>query len=166
MIDRLELHNRYRIANIEEKAAIRPVDMPFAPIPDDTQGAGGVCDLGDPYRGVDREDGPARAARVGRSGRPLDRLRIGHTITGAIASPAPITGCGWECDKLGKEGIEAQFAGMIDKLANDCGVRPGERAGFVATHVDSWENGSQNWTARMPEEFQNAAVTTCCLGCP
>ena len=81
-------------------------------------------------------------------------LRMGHTITGAKNTPAPASGCGWECDKLSKEGIEAQFAGMMDKLINDCGVKAGETSGLVATHIDSWENGSQNWTARMPEEFQ------------
>ena len=81
-------------------------------------------------------------------------LRFGHTITGARNAPAPASGRGWECDKLSKEGIEAQFAGMMDKLVRDCGVKPGEKTGLVATHIDSWENGSQNWTARMREEFQ------------
>ena len=91
-------------------------------------------------------------------------LRVGHTGTGAENAPAPRTGRGLECDKLSKEGIEANFSGMMAKLAGDTGIaspspvgreRAGVRAGgLVATHIDSWENGSQNWTAKMREEFQ------------
>jgi hypothetical protein len=82
-------------------------------------------------------------------------LRLGHTSTGMSNAPAPLTGCGLECDKLSREGIEANFAGMMAQLAEEAGpncVKPG--ASFVATHIDSWENGWQNWTARMPAEFQ------------
>ena len=82
-------------------------------------------------------------------------LRIGHTSTGIENSPAPQTGRGLECDKLSREGIEAHFTGMMAKLAGDTEISsqrtPG---GLVATHIDSWENGSQNWTAKMREEFQ------------
>jgi hypothetical protein len=79
-------------------------------------------------------------------------LRIGHTSTGVMNAPSPESGRGLECDKLSKEGIEAQFAGMMGKLIADVGSAAGKA--LVATHIDSWENGSQNWTARMREEFQ------------
>ena len=46
-------------------------------------------------------------------------LRLGHTSTGVKNAPAPATGAGLECDKLSKEGIEANFAGMMAKLAAD-----------------------------------------------
>ncbi|HVV70243.1 MAG TPA: glycosyl hydrolase [Verrucomicrobiae bacterium] len=88
-------------------------------------------------------------------------LRIGHTCTGVENAPAPKSGRGLECDKLSKAGIEANFAGMMGKLAADNGLSTAERAGkdnhggLVATHIDSWENGSQNWTAKMREEFQS-----------
>jgi hypothetical protein len=82
-------------------------------------------------------------------------IRFGHTCTGVENAPAPATGRGLECDKLSKTGIEACFAGMMAKLAADTGIEPGKaKGGLVATHIDSWENGSQNWTARMREEFQ------------
>lgn len=97
-------------------------------------------------------------------------LRFGHTSTGVENAPAPKSGRGLECDKLSKAGIEANFNGMMEKLAMDNGLpsqrapsspspvgreRAGVRAfGLVATHIDSWENGAQNWTARMREEFQ------------
>ncbi len=79
-------------------------------------------------------------------------LRFGHTSTGVKNAPAPASGRGLECDKLSKEGIEANFAGMMGKLIADVGRAAGKA--LVATHIDSWENGSQNWTARMREEFQ------------
>jgi len=79
-------------------------------------------------------------------------LRLGHTCTGVQNSPAPASGRGLECDKLSKEGVEANFNGMMAKLIADVGPAAGKA--LAATHVDSWENGSQNWTARMREEFQ------------
>ncbi len=82
-------------------------------------------------------------------------IRVGHTSTGVENAPAPKTGRGLECDKLSKEGIEANFAGLMAKLAADNKLKPGNaKPGLIATHIDSWENGSQNWTAKMREEFQ------------
>lgn len=82
-------------------------------------------------------------------------LRFGHTCTGVENAPAPASGRGLECDKLSQAGIEANFAGMMAKLAEDTGIGPDfGTAGLVATHIDSWENGSQNWTAAMRDEFQ------------
>ncbi len=79
-------------------------------------------------------------------------LRIGHTFTGAISHPAPASGSGPECDKLSKDGIEAQFNGMLGKLVADVGQLAGST--LTSTHVDSWEIGGQNWTPKMREEFQ------------
>ncbi len=78
-------------------------------------------------------------------------IRFGHTFTGAKSHPAPATGAGPECDKLSKEGIEANYNGMIGKLVKDNAQLAGKT--FVSTHVDSWEVGAQNWTPKMREEF-------------
>lgn len=78
-------------------------------------------------------------------------IRFGHTSTGVENAPSPASGRGLECDKLSKEGIEAHFNGMMAKLIADVGDLAGTT--FAATHIDSWENGAQNWTARMREEF-------------
>ena len=79
-------------------------------------------------------------------------LRFGHTSTGAENAPAPKSGRGLECDKLSREGIEANFNGMMSKLIVDVGELAGKT--LVTTHIDSWENGAQNWTAKMREEFK------------
>lgn len=78
-------------------------------------------------------------------------VRFGHTSTGMHNLPSPASGRGLECDKLSKHGIEAQFNGMMGKLISD--VKSDAGSTLVATHIDSWENGSQNWTQRMREEF-------------
>jgi hypothetical protein len=79
-------------------------------------------------------------------------LRMGHTPTGAMNAPSPESGRGLECDKLSKEGSEAAFAGLMGKLIADSPKQAGKA--LIATHIDSWENGSQNWTARFPQEFE------------
>ncbi len=79
-------------------------------------------------------------------------LRIGHTPTGAVNAPSPASGRGLECDKLSKEGIETHFTGFMAKLIADVGHLAGKT--LVATHIDSWETGSQNWTRRFREEFR------------
>ncbi|MEW6073865.1 MAG: glycosyl hydrolase [Planctomycetota bacterium] len=79
-------------------------------------------------------------------------VRFGHTSTGVVNAPAPASGRGFECDKLSRAGIEANFAGLMAKLIADAGPAAGQA--LAATHIDSWENGAQNWTTRMREEFQ------------
>ncbi|MBU6399703.1 MAG: hypothetical protein KGS61_05245, partial [Verrucomicrobia bacterium] len=79
-------------------------------------------------------------------------LRFGHTTTGMENNPAPASGRGLECDKLSPVGIQAQFDGMMAKLIADVGPAAGKT--LVSTHIDSWENGTQNWTTRMREEFR------------
>jgi hypothetical protein len=79
-------------------------------------------------------------------------LRIGHTTTGVENAPAPASGRGLECDKLSPSGIEANFTAMMKKLAQDVGQDAWRT--LMATHIDSWENGSQNWTSKMREEFR------------
>ena len=79
-------------------------------------------------------------------------VRFGRTSTGGWNGPSPKSGQGLEPDKLSKEGIEASFAGMMAKLVADIGSASGKP--LISTHIDSWENGAQNWTGRMGEEFR------------
>jgi hypothetical protein len=140
----------YRIQNIEGKSAV--VRAGIAPDAPYTEPPAACVTPRD--RIVDltmRMDAKGQLAWDAPPGRWIV-LRTGHTTTGAQNAPAPATGCGLECDKLSKEGIEANFAGMMEKIINDVGPAAGKT--LVATHVDSWENGSQNWTPRMREEFQ------------
>jgi hypothetical protein len=79
-------------------------------------------------------------------------LRLGHTTTGKDNHPAPESGRGLECDKLSKEAVQAHFEGLMGKLIADVGPLAGKS--LVATHIDSWEVGSQNWTPKFRDEFR------------
>ncbi|HID78869.1 MAG TPA: glycosyl hydrolase, partial [Planctomycetaceae bacterium] len=79
-------------------------------------------------------------------------LRIGHTPTGKDNHPAPESGRGLECDKLSRRAVETHFAGFMGKLIRDVGPLAGKT--LVATHIDSWEVGVQNWTPTFRDEFR------------
>lgn len=78
--------------------------------------------------------------------------RIGHTPTGKDNHPAPEAGRGLEADKLSRVATDAMFAGLMGELITDS--KPLAGKALVATHIDSWETGSQNWTPKFREEFQ------------
>ncbi|MEO3405435.1 glycosyl hydrolase [Mucilaginibacter sp. CAU 1740] len=79
-------------------------------------------------------------------------LRVGHVNAGKKNGPAPPEGTGWECDKLSANGANAQFAGYIGRLSGSEGpLKNGLLTGMI---MDSWECGSQTWTANMETEFQ------------
>lgn len=79
-------------------------------------------------------------------------LRFGHTVANGAARAAQRDGMGLECDKMSKAALDAQFAAYVGKLADAPASQ--ERRVIVATHVDSWEAGSGNWTAGFGEEFK------------
>ncbi|MDR0609877.1 MAG: hypothetical protein LBG58_07195 [Planctomycetaceae bacterium] len=81
-------------------------------------------------------------------------LRIGHTCKGVLVHPAPTNGAGLECDKLSIEASEIAFEGQMGKLIADNKAFAGVGKTLMSTHIDSWENGSQNWTPKMRNEFQ------------
>ena len=140
---------KYRIENIAVKAAyqvggVGPAagkDLPAG----ETIDRAAIVDL---TQKMDKEGRLAWDAPAGK----WTVLRFGHTSTGMENAPAPASGRGLECDKLSREGIEACFRGLMGKIIEDVGPAAGKT--LVTTHIDSWENGSQNWTARMREEFK------------
>lgn len=82
-------------------------------------------------------------------------LRMGRRTTGANTRPAPQPGLGFESDKFSKTALEAHFDAYVGKLLRAVGPRPLDRTtGWTSLHIDSWEMGSQNWTAGFREEFQ------------
>ncbi|MBI3852842.1 MAG: hypothetical protein HY298_21515 [Verrucomicrobia bacterium] len=142
----------YRIPDIERKAAFqkrgRHKPSKGASAPDSILGRNALTNL------TPRMDASGKLVWDVPPGN-WTVIRFGHTSTGVENSPAPKSGRGLECDKLRKEGIEANFAGMMARLAADNKLKTGnQKPGLIATHIDSWENGTQNWTAKMREEFQ------------
>jgi hypothetical protein len=78
-------------------------------------------------------------------------LRLGYRPTGALVSP---TGAGLECDKFSKEALDVHFQALMAQLIADAGPLAGDGKTLVATHIDSWEAGPQNWSALFREEFR------------
>ncbi len=78
-------------------------------------------------------------------------LRIGHAYNGSMIGPTPKDQRGPETDKLSKAATIMHFETFVKHL-NDVIGEDGKNT-LVATHIDSWEGGGQNWTAGMREEF-------------
>jgi hypothetical protein len=78
--------------------------------------------------------------------------RIGHTTTGASTRPPVKGGNGLECDKLSREAMDVHFTNMMGRLIAEVGSLAGDT--LTATHIDSWEVGSQNWTPKFGAEFK------------
>ncbi len=82
-------------------------------------------------------------------------LRFGRTATGANTRPAPIPGLGLECDKFDKAALDAQYDAYVGAILREIGPRRTDgQAGWTMLHIDSWEMGSQNWTAAFRDEFR------------
>jgi hypothetical protein len=81
-------------------------------------------------------------------------MRIGHTTTGHLNSPAPVSGQGLECDKLSKAAATFHFEQLMGKIIAQNRALTGQDKTLVGVHIDSWEVGAQNWTGQMREEFR------------
>jgi hypothetical protein len=140
----------YRIEDIQAKAAFIRQEVPFKKLPeplsaDKTIPRGSVLEL---------------TAQMAKDGRLVwdvppgkwSVVRFGHTPTGKDNHPAPLDGRGLECDKLNPKAADAMFEGLMGKLVADSKPLAGKT--LVATHIDSWEVGSQNWTLAFREEFR------------
>ncbi len=82
-------------------------------------------------------------------------LRFGRRNTGANTRPAPLPGLGLESDKFDPAALDAHFEAFVGRLLEAVGPRPSDRkVGWTMLHIDSWEMGSQNWTAKFAKEFE------------
>ena len=80
-------------------------------------------------------------------------VRMGRRVTGASSRPAPESGMGLECDKFDAKALDFHLNQYVGKLLQRIGPRAKEH-GLTTLHIDSWEMGSQNWTAAFLEEFK------------
>ena len=79
--------------------------------------------------------------------------RFGHTTNGRTNhGTAPAGGVGLECDKMSREAVLRYWEGYPTLLLNLAGDVTGTT--FQRLEIDSYEAGGQEWTKRMPEEFQ------------
>jgi hypothetical protein len=83
---------------------------------------------------------------------PRTIIRFGHAWNGHIVGPSPRGESGPETDKLDKSATDLHFKAFVDRLNQIAG--PEGKGALVATHIDSWEGGGQDWTETMRDEFK------------
>ncbi len=79
-------------------------------------------------------------------------LRIGHTSTGHKNETAG-GGKGLECDKFNQHAVALQLHKWFEEFYRQCD-EGALRCVLQYLHVDSWECGSQNWSANFADEFK------------
>lgn len=80
-------------------------------------------------------------------------LRIGYTTMGTRNHPAAEGGEGLECDKYSREAMEYHLNNFFGSLLSS--LEPLASKGMAGALIDSYEVGYQNWTQKLPIEFQN-----------
>ncbi|MFZ4549209.1 MAG: glycosyl hydrolase, partial [Bacteroidales bacterium] len=79
-------------------------------------------------------------------------MRFGSRNNGAVTRPAPLPGVGFEADKCDTTSINAHLASFTGKLLAQTGMPDKNlQGGLKMLHMDSWEVGAQNWTAKLRE---------------
>ena len=80
-------------------------------------------------------------------------VRFGHTTNGKTNyATAPVGGVGLECDKMSREAVRRYWDTYPQQLLFLAGSEAGKT--FQRLEIDSYEAGGQEWTRRMPEEFE------------
>jgi len=147
----VDLHAGARVENLLGKAAFVRWDAPTMRTVTAVVPAEAVVDREGVLDLTDRLDGEGRLTWDVPEG-DWTILRLGYTPTGKNNHPAPEGGEGLECDKLSREAMEAFFAGMMAAVIEESGPLAGKSLNNAL--IDSYEVGSQNWTPRFREEFQ------------
>ena len=87
---------------------------------------------------------------------PAGRWRIyrfGASLTGKMNHPASPNATGLEVDKLDKDAWTRYFHKYLDMYKEAAGGMLGEK-GITHLLVDSYEAGTETWTAMLPQEFR------------
>lgn len=79
-------------------------------------------------------------------------LQIGAVPTGTRNAQAAPHAMGWEVDKMNKHHLKKHFDSYIGKLLERMPAE--ERTALKHVVLDSYEQGSQNWTENMIEDFE------------
>lgn len=79
-------------------------------------------------------------------------VRIGHTSTGHVNATGGAAK-GLECDKFSEEAIKFQYDNWFGKVYENTDPGLAEEV-LKIFYIDSWEAGSQNWSANFLYEFK------------
>jgi hypothetical protein len=78
-------------------------------------------------------------------------MRIGATPTGTQNSPSAPRGRGWEVDKMNRDHLRKHFDSFIGELLKRMPAE--DRTALRHVVLDSYEQGSENWTEGFAEDF-------------
>ncbi|MDO4758349.1 MAG: glycosyl hydrolase [Rikenellaceae bacterium] len=79
-------------------------------------------------------------------------VRLGHTSTGHTNATGG-AGIGLECDKFSRAAVSEQIEGWFGAIYRSVDEELAKRV-IKLLYVDSWECGSQNWSANFAAEFK------------
>lgn len=79
-------------------------------------------------------------------------MRFGASPTGALNAVSPPHATGWEVDKMNRQHLENHFNAYIGKLLARMPAE--DRSSLKHVVLDSYEQGSQNWTDDLVEDFK------------
>lgn len=80
-------------------------------------------------------------------------LRIGAAPTGTENSPSAPHGRGPEVDKMNRDHLQKHFDAFIGELIRRMPAE--DRSAFTHVVLDSYEQGSENWTEGLAEDFRD-----------
>ncbi len=79
-------------------------------------------------------------------------MRIGATPTGTTNSPSAPYATGYEVDKMNRDHLKKHFDAFIGELLRRMPAE--ERTALKHVVMDSYEQGSQNWTENLDQDFK------------
>jgi len=148
-IPELVLHTDARVERVEDKAGFVPaLGLTESPTPDD-----GVA--------IPRQDVIDLTLKMRPDGSldwtpPPGRwvvVRLGYSLLGIVNHPAPEEATGLEVDKFNHTYVKDYLDTYLGQYAHAAKGLLGQH-GIRAITNDSWEDGSQNWTDDMLDQFQ------------
>jgi (4-O-methyl)-D-glucuronate---lignin esterase len=150
-IEALRISSGFRVTNWTSKAGFS--SEPVSADPSDCRPQNG--DVIPLQQVVDLSDKLGADGRLGWSVPPgrWTILRIGYTPTGIYLYPTPNGGAGLDCDKLSREAADFHYDHCIKPLLREFGPELSRQA-LAYYHVDSYESGWQNWSAKFSQDFR------------
>ena len=151
-IAELVLHTGARVNHFEEKAAFVPaIDLGQLATPPD--GPGDAVRRSDVVNLTSRMHADGTLDWTPPPGRWVV-LRFGWSLLGTTNHPATAEATGLEVDKLDGRAVRQYMENYLDSYKSTVGAKWIGKQGIRAIVNDSWEAGSQNWTANMIADFK------------
>jgi hypothetical protein len=146
------LHSGPRVNRFEEKAAFQQTPDLYAFATPDV----------DPAAVIDKSSVVDLPSRMKPDGSldwtpPAGRwciIRIGYSLLGITNHPATAEATGLEVDKLDHTAVAHYMDGYLNSYRDTVGADEMGKRGIRYVITDSWEAGTQNWTANLLAEFR------------